>query len=61
MIYTKEIYTLMNYLSDIGGLFNSLFVGGKLVMMMFLEKLFYSSILNKIYYSDKKSARNEKW
>jgi hypothetical protein len=43
---------MMNLLSDVGGLFNSLFVGGQIMVSMFVEKLFFSHIMKEIYQVD---------
>jgi hypothetical protein len=60
IIYTREIYSFMNYLSDIGGLFNSVFVGGKIIVSLFIDKLFYSHIMKEIYQVDERRTKTKK-
>jgi hypothetical protein len=49
----------MGFLSDIGGIFNSLFVVGKIVVTLFLNKMFYSSIMNQLYHIEKKKEKGQ--
>jgi len=39
-------------LSDIGGIFSTLFVVGKVIVGLYLDKLFYSKIISEIYQED---------
>jgi hypothetical protein len=48
-LYSREIYSFMKFLSDIGGLFNSIFVCGKIIVYLFMSKLFYAHVMKEIY------------
>ena len=37
----------MNFLSDLGGIFNSVFVIGKLLVSLFIDSIFFSSIMKE--------------
>lgn len=50
----------MNFLADVGGLFNSLFVIGKIVIDIFIEKLFYSHIMREIYQVDTRTNKSKR-
>lgn len=49
MLYTREIYTFMMFLSDMGGLVNSMLVIGKIIMYPITENLLYAAIINELF------------
>jgi hypothetical protein len=48
-IYSREIYTTTDLLSDIGGIWQSIFFLGTLIVAMFREKMFYSQLIENVY------------
>jgi hypothetical protein len=39
----------MNLLQDLGGFVNSVLVGGRIVMFIFIDSYFYANIMKHIY------------
>ncbi len=48
-VYSRQIYSTSDLLSDLGGIQSALFAIGALIVGMFAEKLFYSQIISDIY------------
>ena len=48
-IYTRQIYSTSDLLSDLGGILSALFAIGALIVSIVAEKLFYSQIISDIY------------
>lgn len=48
-VYTRQIYSSSDLLSDLGGIHSALFAIGALIVRIFAEKLFYSQIISDIY------------
>jgi len=44
--YDREVYSILEFLGDLGGLYSSLFVIGFYVITFVTERLFVSQILN---------------
>lgn len=47
--YDRKVYSLFEFLGDLGGLYQSLFVIGFILVTYFVERIFVSSILRQIY------------
>ena len=47
--YQRRIYSIMDLLGDIGGLYSSLFSIGYLLICFFNHRMFISAILKRIY------------
>ncbi len=48
-IYRRRVYTVGELLSDLGGIQQSLFTIGAILVGIFSEKMFYSQIISDIY------------
>lgn len=48
-LYERSVYTIMDLLSDIGGIQNSLLIIGLLIVGLANEKLFFASLIREIY------------
>ena len=55
-VYSRQVYTFLSLLSDIGGLNSSVVVIGSVIMGLFMERLFYASLIKNIYHTETKSA-----
>lgn len=47
--YERTAYTFLDWLSDCGGVFESISLIGLLVTFIFTKQMFYSSLISKIY------------
>ena len=47
--YERSIYGFGNLLENIGGFYSSIIALGMIIVPFFSERLFYSSLINKIY------------
>eukprot|EP00347_Sterkiella_histriomuscorum_P003431 403364318 len=48
-IYTRQVYTFADLLSDLGGIYSSLFAFGAVIVGIFSENLFYYQIIKDLY------------
>mmetsp|Transcript_47805 Transcript_47805/g.35055 ORF Transcript_47805/g.35055 Transcript_47805/m.35055 type:complete len:122 (+) Transcript_47805:304-669(+) len=48
-VYQKNLFNLMDYMSQVGGLFNSLYGGGKLIVYLFVESIILTSIISSLF------------
>eukprot|EP00347_Sterkiella_histriomuscorum_P014903 403359074 len=48
-IYSRQVYTFADLLSDMGGIYSSLFAFGALIVGLFSENLFYYQIIKDLY------------
>mmetsp|Transcript_15113 Transcript_15113/g.14695 ORF Transcript_15113/g.14695 Transcript_15113/m.14695 type:complete len:237 (-) Transcript_15113:761-1471(-) len=48
-IYQKNLFTIMDYVSLLGGLFNSLYAGGKLAVFLFMESLMLQRVIRALF------------
>ena len=48
-MYTRRIYSIMDFLGDIGGMYSSLFFLGYICVSFFSHRLFISAILKQLY------------
>ena len=48
-VYTRRIYSIMDFLGDIGGMYSSLFFFGYISVSFFSHRLFISAILKQLY------------
>ncbi|CDW74282.1 UNKNOWN [Stylonychia lemnae] len=57
-IYTRQVYTFADLLTDLGGIFSALFAIGSISVSFISENMFYSQIIKDVYqtqsYNDKK-------
>jgi hypothetical protein len=60
IVYERTIYSFMNFLSDIGGLFNSIYVGGKIIVFLFIDHLFLSHIMKHLFQVDTEKNKMHK-
>ena len=51
----------MNYLSDIGGIYNSIFLCGKFIVPLFIESTLFAYILKNSLYIDTKYGPGKKY
>ena len=51
-IYERQIFSFAELLGQAGGFYGALFAGGSLLIFIFSERLFVSSVLKKIYQID---------
>eukprot|EP00347_Sterkiella_histriomuscorum_P005998 403354464 len=66
-LMTRDVYTFTDLLSDMGGIYSSLFAFGAIIVGIFSETLFYKQIIKDIYQvrptkrglSESKKNRNE--
>jgi hypothetical protein len=49
MQYEKDIYTLMNFLSDLGGIFNAIVFLCRSVMNVFHENMVFARIISSLF------------
>ena len=59
-IYNRQVYSILPMLGDIGGLQQSLYLIGYMVVAYFSHRIFISSILKRIYQIKKSIQDNEK-
>ena len=45
VLFERQVYDFLVFLSDLGGLFGTLFVIGKTVATLFLEDMYFSALL----------------
>jgi len=43
--YTRDVYTFLEFLGDVGGLQSALILGGYIIVTFFSERLYFSSIM----------------
>lgn len=48
-MYTRNVYTIMGVLKDVGGFYNSLFFAGLLLYSRFQGTIVFSSLVSKLY------------
>jgi hypothetical protein len=48
-LYGRKIYSVLDLLGDIGGLYQSMFSIGLILIQFLAERMFVSSILKQIY------------
>jgi len=48
-VYQKNIYNVMDFLSQLGGLFNSLYAGGKLAVYLVMESLIIQKVIKGLF------------
>ena len=48
-IYTLEVYDILTYLSDLGGLFDIVFAVGSLLAIVFTAKVFNVALMTQAY------------
>jgi hypothetical protein len=48
-IYTRNVYTVMGVLKDVGGFYNSLFFVGLFLYSKFQGTIVFSSLISKLY------------
>ena len=48
-IYTLEVYDILTYLSDLGGLYDIVFAVGSLLAMSFTAKIFNAALITQAY------------
>jgi hypothetical protein len=48
-IYSRQIYSVTAFLGDIGGMFQSIYFLGFLMVSFFTHRLFISAILKQLY------------
>jgi hypothetical protein len=48
-IYSRDVYTIMGVLRDVGGFYNSLFFAGLLVYSQFQGTIIFSKLVSKLY------------
>jgi hypothetical protein len=48
-VYNRKVYSILEALGDVGGLYQMLFLIGLLIVSFFSKRLFVSSILKEIY------------
>ena len=53
--YNRKIYSILEFLGDMGGLFRALFSIGMVIVGQFAQRLFFSDMLHSIYQIRKKS------
>ena len=49
MQYEKDIYTFMNFLSDLGGIFNAILFLFRIVVGVFHENIVFARILSSLF------------
>eukprot|EP00347_Sterkiella_histriomuscorum_P021707 403333044 len=63
-IYSRQVYTFADLLSDMGGIYSSLFAFGALIVGLFSENLFYYQIIKDLYQArprqDQQNKNNSK-
>jgi hypothetical protein len=47
--YIRSVYSIADVLTAIGGMKQTLFIGGVVVSVLFSRKIFISSIMEKLY------------
>ena len=47
--YDREVFNIGNFFENIGGFYSSIIVIGMLIVPFFSEKLFYASLIKRIY------------
>ena len=52
LIYERNVYTLLNLIGDLGGIFEILFIFGTVLTSTFNSKMFYYSVLSSLYQVD---------
>ena len=58
--YERQVYDFLTFLSDLGGLFGTIFIIGKIVVDVYLEDMFFSNILESVYQVDSKKQQKSK-
>lgn len=57
--YERSVFGFGNLLENIGGFYSSIIAIGMLIVPFFTEKLFYASVIKKIYQIEKsKNSQN---
>jgi hypothetical protein len=49
IIYYRQVYTILEFLGDVGGLQQMLFIIGMLLVTFFARRQFFSSIIKEVY------------
>jgi len=49
MQYEKDVYTLMNFLSDLGGIFNAIIFLFRFLISIFHENMVFARILGSLF------------
>jgi hypothetical protein len=47
--YSRSIYSVMTFLSDLGGLWGSLFVLGEVIVSVFIDRMFLAHLMKELY------------
>ncbi|CDW87806.1 UNKNOWN [Stylonychia lemnae] len=58
-LYSRKIYSLLEYLGDMGGLYRSLLSVGLIIVGQIIRRMFFSDIMHKIYQIRTKSIRDD--
>lgn len=61
MEYTRQVYTMGDMFSQIGGIFEVLLLFGGFIVGMFSIKLYMASLLSKLYQVEKVNGNNESY
>jgi len=48
-MYSKNIFSVMDYISQLGGLFNALYGGGRLAIFLFMDTYILSIIMRSLF------------
>mmetsp|Transcript_13988 Transcript_13988/g.13593 ORF Transcript_13988/g.13593 Transcript_13988/m.13593 type:complete len:124 (+) Transcript_13988:640-1011(+) len=53
--FTKDIYSFTDFVSDVGGIFNSIYGGGKILVLIFADSIIVTKLLGELYsYKEKR-------
>ena len=56
MIFERRVYSLGDLIGQLGGFYSALFFFGKLLMVSIQSNIYFSSILGKLYFENKKDS-----
>jgi hypothetical protein len=48
--YDRKVYNVSNFFTDIGGIFTSMTFFFKIILALFKNTIFYSTLVNRLYY-----------
>ncbi len=57
--YTRDAYTLLEFLGDVGGLQSALIMAGFIIVSFFTERLYFSSIMKQLYQTKYERQRKD--
>lgn len=60
ILYVKKLYSFTNFLSEIGGLFNSFLIFGKILVYFVHDTTMLTHIIEKIFLVNEKPSRSKK-